>query len=107
MPGPIIHLGATIMCTHAGQATPTVSFPRVLVSGQPVITQPTPYIVAGCTFPPPSAANGPCVSGQWLTGSIRVLAGALPLVLMDSQSICAPTGTPMLPVVVQPRVIAT
>ena len=107
MPGPIVHLGATILCTHAGQATPTVSFPRVMVGGQPVVTQPTPYLIAGCTFPPPIAANGPCVTGQWVTGSVRVLAGGMPLVLMDSLSICAPTGTPMLPVVVQPRVIAT
>lgn len=107
MPGPIVHFGATVMCTHAGQATPSVSFPRVLVSGQPVITQPTPYLIAGCTFPPPTAGNGPCVTGQWLTGSFRVLAGGMPLVLMDSQSVCAPTGTPMLPSVVQPRVIAT
>jgi hypothetical protein len=107
MPGPIVHFGATVLCTHAGQATPTASFPRVLVSGQPVITQPTPYVVAGCTFPPPTAGNGPCVTGQWLTGSVRVLAGALPLVLQASQSICAPTGTPMIASVVQPRVIAT
>ena len=47
MPGPIVHLGATVMCTHAGQATPTASFPRVMVSGQPVITQVTPYVIAG------------------------------------------------------------
>lgn len=106
MPGPIVHFGATVLCTHAGQATPTASFPRVLVSGQPVVTQPTPYVVAGCTFPPPTAGNGPCVTGQWLTGSVRVLAGALPLVLQASQSICAPTGTPMIASVVQPRVIA-
>ena len=107
MPGPIVHLGATVMCTHAGQATPSASFPRVMVNGQPVITQVTPYVIAGCTLPPPIAANGPCVTGQWLTGSVRVLAGAMPLVLMDGLSICAPTGTPMLPMVVQPRVIAT
>jgi len=107
MPAPILHSGATVMCTHAGQATPTAPFPRVLVSGQPVVTQPTPYIIAGCTLPPPTAGNGPCVTGQWVTGSIRVLAGALPLVLMDSQSVCTPTGTPMVPTVVQPRVMAT
>ncbi len=107
MPGPIVHLGATVLCSHAGQATPSAPFPRVMVSGQPVVTQPTPYVIAGCTLPPPSAANGPCVTGQWVTGSVRVLAGAQPLVLMDSQSICTPTGTPMLPTVVQPRVIAT
>lgn len=107
MPGPIVHLGASILCTHAGQATPTVSYPRVMVGGQPVVTQPTPYVIAGCTLPPPIAANGPCVTGQWMTGSVRVLAGGMPLVLMDSLSICAPTGTPMLPVMVQSRVIAT
>jgi hypothetical protein len=107
MPGPIVHLGATVMCSHAGQATPTAPFPRVMVIGQPVVTQPTSYVVAGCTLPPPTAANGPCVTGQWVTGSVRVLAGGLPLVLMDSQSVCAPTGTPMIPTVVQPRVIAT
>ncbi|MCP4465347.1 MAG: hypothetical protein GY813_01175 [Halieaceae bacterium] len=107
MPGPIIHLGATVLCTHAGQATPSTSFPRVTVSGQAVITQPTSYVIAGCTLPPPNAANGPCVTGQWLTGSVRVLAGGMPLVLMDSQSTCAPTGTPMQPTVVQTRVIVT
>jgi len=107
MPGPVVHLGATILCTHAGQATPSASFPRVMVSGQPAVTQPTPYVIAGCTFPPPTAGNGPCVTGQWLTGSVRVLAAGMPLVLMDSQSVCAPTGTPMIPAVVQPRVIAT
>lgn len=107
MPGPIVHVGATVICSHAGQATPTAPFPRVMVSGQAVVTQPTSYVVAGCTLPPPTAANGPCVTGQWATGSVRVIAGGLPLVLMDSQSVCAPTGTPMTPVVVQPRVIAT
>lgn len=107
MPGPIVHVGATILCSHAGQATPTAPFPRVMVTGQPVVTQPTSYVVAGCTLPPPTAANGPCVTGQWVTGSVRVLAGGLPLVLMDSQSVCSPTGTPMIPTVVQPRVIAT
>jgi len=71
------------------------------------VTQPTPYAIAGCSFPPPTAGNGPCVTGQWLTGSVRVLASGMPLVLMDSQSVCAPTGTPMIPTVVQPRVIAT
>lgn len=106
MPGPIVHIGATVMCSHGGQATPSAPFARVMVGGQPVVTQPTPYLIAGCTFPPPTAANGPCVTGQWLTGSVRVLAGGMPLVLMDSQSICAPTGTPMAATVVQPRVIA-
>ena len=105
MPGPLLHLGATVLCSHGGQATPTVSNPRVLVSGQPVVNLPTQYVVAGCALPPPPAANGPCVMGQWLVGTTRVLAGGVPIVLQTSQSICTPTGTPMIPTVVQTRVI--
>ena len=33
MPGPIVHLGAVVICSHGGPATPTAPFPRVLVSG--------------------------------------------------------------------------
>jgi len=105
MPGPILHLGATVLCTHGGQAMPTAPVPRVLVSGQPVATMSAPYAVAGCPFVPPAA--GPCVTGQWIVGAVRVLAMGQPVALQTGVSICAPTGTPMLPLVVQPRVIAT
>ena len=107
MPGPLLHLGATVLCSHAGQATPTAPNPRVLVSGQPTVTLPTPYVGAGCTLPPPTAANGPCVTAQFVTGSVRLLSNGLPLLLMDSQAICAPTGTPLVVTVTQTRVIGT
>ena len=105
MPGPVLHLGATVTCAHGGQAVPTMPVPRVLVSGQPVVTLATPYVIAGCPFVPP--APGPCVSGQWLVGAVRVMALGQPLALQAGVSICAPTGTPMLPLLVQPRVIAS
>jgi hypothetical protein len=104
MPGFLLHVGATVLCSHAGQAQPTAPNPRVLVSGQPVVTLPTIYVVAGCTLPPPPAANGPCVTGQWITAATRVLAGGVPVLLQDSTSICAPTGTPLIPVITQMRV---
>jgi hypothetical protein len=107
MPGFVLHQGATVLCAHAGQATPTSPNPRVLVSGMPVVNQPAPWLVAGCAFPPPPAGNGPCVTAQFVTGSVRVLAGGLPLLLVDSQAVCAPTGTPVLPVASQTRVVAT
>ncbi len=106
MPGFILHLGATVICAHAGQATPTAPFPRVLVSGQPVTTLGAPYVIAGCAMPPPTAGNGPCITGLWLAGSTRVLAGGLPLLLQSSPSTCVPTGTPMTPLVTQVRVSA-
>jgi len=102
MPGPIVHLGATVICSHGGQATPTSPFPRVLVSGQPIATIASPYVVAGCPFPPNS--GGPCVTAQWVTGSTRVTSNGQPLVLLDSQAICAPSGTPLLITVTQTRV---
>jgi hypothetical protein len=104
MPGFLLHLGATVLCSHGGQAQPTVVNPRVLVNGQPTVTLPTPYVVAGCALPPPPAANGPCVTGQFVTASTRVLSNGQPLLLLDSQAICAPTGTPLLIVMTQTRV---
>jgi len=106
MPGPVLHVGATVLCAHGGQATPTAPSPRVTVSGQPVATITAPYAIAGCAFVPP-AGNGPCATGQWIVGTTRVLALGQPLALMTGSSACVPTGTPMTPVSAQTRVIAT
>jgi len=75
--------------------------------GQPTVTMPPPYVVAGCAFPPPPAANGPCVTAQWIVGTVRVTSNGQPLVVLSSQAICAPTGTPLLITVTQTRVTAT
>jgi hypothetical protein len=107
MPGFILHQGAVVLCMHSGQAQPTAPFPRVKVSGQAVVTQPTPYTVAGCTLPPPTAANGPCVMAQWITAATRVRAGGMPVLLQDSQAICTPTGTGLTIVSIQTRVRGT
>lgn len=105
MPAPILHLGATVLCSHAGQATPLTPFPRVLVSSQPVVTLTSPYAVAACALTGTSAP--PCVTAQWVVGAVRVLAGGAPLVTMAGSSVCVPTGTPLLPVVSQVRALAT
>jgi hypothetical protein len=107
MPGFLLHQGATVLCTHAGQAQPTVPNLRVKVGGQPIVTLPTLYTVAGCTLPPPPAANGPCVTAQFVMGATRVTAGGQPVLLQDSQAICTPTGTPLTIVVTQVRVKGT
>jgi len=106
MPGFLLHAGAQVLCAHAGQATPTVPNPRVTVSGQPTVLLSTPYVVTGCTFPPPPTANGPCVAGQWLVGTTRVTSNGQPLLVQSSQGICAPTGTPLVIVATQTRVSA-
>ena len=107
MPGPVLTQLATVQCSHAGRATPPSVFPRVLLGGAPVAVQAFPHVVVGCTLPPPTAANGPCVTAPWVTGSVRVLAGGMPVLLFDSQAIAAPSGVPLLTIVTQPRVVAT
>lgn len=105
MPGYLLNTGSTILCAHAGQAQPTVPSLRVQVAGQPVVTQPNPYAVAGCGLT--GTPNPPCATAQWVTAATRVLAGGMPVLLQDSQSICSPTGTPLTIVVTQIRVRGT
>jgi hypothetical protein len=106
MPGFLLHVGAQVLCAHAGQATPTAPNPRVTVSGQPTVLLSAPYVVAGCTFPPPPTANGPCVTAQWVTGTTRVLSNGQPLLVQSSQAVCTPTGTPLIIAATQTRVSA-
>lgn len=105
MPAPVLHLGASVLCSHAGQATPAAPFPRVMVSGQPVVTLASPWLIAGCALT--GTPVPPCVTGQVIVGAVRVLAGGVPLATLMSSSTCIPTGTPMLPLVAQTRVLAT
>lgn len=103
MPGFLLHLGATVLCAHGGQAMPAAPNPRVLLSGQPVASLSTQYLVAGCAFAPP-AGNGPCVTAQFIAGAARVLAGGVPVLVQSSQAICTPTGTPLAVLSTQVRV---
>ncbi len=103
MPGFLLHTGATVTCMHAGPAQPMVPNPRVRVGGQPVVNQTSSYTVAGCPFVPPGG-NGPCVTAQWVTGATRVRSNGVPVLLQDSQAVCAPTGTGLNVLVTQIRV---
>jgi len=105
MPAPALHLGAVVMCTHGGQATPAAPFPRVLLSGQPIVTIASPCVIAACALTGTPAP--PCVTGQWISGAVRVLAGGVPVATMAGTSPCVASGTPMLPVSAQVRVLAT
>lgn len=106
MPGPLLHAGATVLCAHGGTATPTAPNPRVLVGGQPTTVMSAPWVIAGCPFNV-SGSPVPCVTGQWVVAATRVTSLGQPLVLMDSQAVCVPNGTPLLPVVAQTRVVGS
>jgi hypothetical protein len=99
-------MGATVLCAHGGQAIPTVPSPRVMVSGMPIATIAAPYSIAGCAFVPP-AGNGPCITAQWVVGAVQVMSEGQPVTIMTGVATCVPTGTPLMPVEAQTRVIAT
>ncbi len=88
---------------HGGQAQPTAPNPRVMVGGQPIVTQAAPYTVAGCPFVA-GVTPMPCVTAQWVTAATRVLAGGQPVLLQDSVAVCAPNGTGVNIIVTQLRV---
>ncbi len=105
MPAPIVHVGASVLCMHGGPALPTSPFPRVKVSGMPVVTQLSPYTVTGCALA--STSSPPCVTGNWVAAALRVKAGGAPVLTATSTAVCVPTGTGLNVVAVQPRVLAT
>jgi hypothetical protein len=105
MPGTLLHIGATVLCSHSGQAQPASTSQRVTVTGQAIALMPIPYTVSACILP--TNAGGPCVSAQWVTGATRITSEGQPVVLFDSQAICTPTGTPLQIAQTQTRVTGT
>ena len=105
MPSPILHNGATVLCAHGGQATPSAPSKRVFVSDNPIATVAAPYSVAGCSFVPPGG-NGPCVTAQWV-GAVQVFSEGQAVVILGGKATCSPTGTPLLPLSSQARALAT
>jgi len=105
MPGFLIQQGATVMCVHGGQAMATVPNPAVTLDGMPTSLLADPWTVAGCPGVPPPIP--PCVTAQWVIGTVRVTSNGQPLVISTGQATCAPTGTPLLPVATQFSVVAT
>ena len=103
----LVHVGATMMCPHGGQASVVPGNPRVLLGGQPAATLADQYVVAGCAFVV-ALKPQPCVLVQWLAPATRVLIGGQPAVLQTSTGLCKsveqiPQGPPIV-AATQPRV---
>jgi hypothetical protein len=113
MPGFLVHVGASAMCPHAGQVTFITTNGRVLVSGQPAVTLPDLFTIAGCPFQVPAGPTTkpqPCVTGRWLVPATRVLINGQPAVVQASTGLCQsveqiPQGPPNV-LVTQTRVSA-
>jgi uncharacterized Zn-binding protein involved in type VI secretion len=88
----LLHQGAQVLCSHGGQATPTMASARVKLSGQPATTQGHAYTIAGCPFSTPEPAPKPCTSVQWTTVATRVRIEGQPALLSSSSGV---TNGPM------------
>jgi hypothetical protein len=84
MPGFLLHVGATMQCTHQAPATTMPAQTRVLVSGQPVATTGNQITVTGCPFTVPGPKPQPCVSVRWTMPSTRVQVNGQPVLLQPS-----------------------
>jgi uncharacterized Zn-binding protein involved in type VI secretion len=109
MPGSLLHVGATVMCPHGGQATPQSSQSRVLVGGQPVAVLADLYTVTGCGFTVAGKPQ-PCVTVRWFTPAGKVRVNGSPAILSGSTGMCfsaeqIPQGPPAV-TVVQQRAVA-
>lgn len=90
----LLHLGATVICTHGGQATPTSASTRVRLGGQPAVTLSHSYTIAGCPFTTPEPAPKPCASAVWTGPATRVRIDGAPAILSTSTGITiGPMGT--------------
>lgn len=97
MSGPLVHMGATILCPHSGLVSVVTTNTRVFVSGQPVATLADIYPVTGCSLPV-------CVIAVWIVPATRVYVNGQPVILKTSVGVCqSATQSPQGP----PNVIAT
>ncbi len=103
--GYLVEQGATVLCSHAGQASAAQTATGVKLSNRSAILLPAPWTVAGC--PLPTNAGGPCVSATWTTGTTRVTSQRQPLVIQGGSATCTPTGVPLTVTVTQVLVKAT
>ena len=102
MAGFLLHAGSILRCSHGGEATPVMPNSRVTVSGQPIVSQNSDFVIAGCAL----AAADRCVTARFITAASHVKASGVPVLLDTSQAVCMPTGTPLHIVQTQTRVTA-
>jgi hypothetical protein len=110
MPGPVLHVGASLSCPHGVPITLIASGPRVVVDGKPAVVLTDAGQIAGCPFMVGNKPQ-PCVSVKWLAGATRVTAGGQPLLINPAQAICLsadqiPAGPPTVSST-QMKVVAT
>jgi len=102
----LLNAGSILRCSHGGEATPVAPNPRVTVSGQPILSLDSEFVIAGCALARTGPAAGGCVTTRFVTAASRVTASGVPVLVDTSQAVCMPTGTPLHIIQTQTRVTA-
>ena len=92
----ILTTTSTVMCPHGGQAVLFSSQPDALIAGAPALVMSDLHPIVGCAFAP--VAPLPCLTIQWLTGSLQAQVRGVPMLLQNSVGLClnaaqVPQGT--------------
>jgi len=112
MPGaPLVAVGASAICPHAGTVSIVSADTRVLLGGQPAATATDQFLIAACPFTLPSTTPHPCMTVRWVAPAARVRINGQPAVLQTSTGLChaadqAPQGPPTV-IATQVRVIGS
>ena len=108
MPGYLLHVGATVLCAHGGQAQPTVAEPAGARSAASrSTTQPAPYTVAGCPFVPPARQRPVRHRAVGRRRAARAWRAASRCCCRTARPSARRPGTPLTIVVTQVRVKGT
>jgi len=98
MPDLALHVNATVMCPHGGQANASSSNLRVKVSGMAMASVADQFMIAGCAFMVGNKPQ-PCVKINWVVPALRVKVNDSAVLLQSSTGLCqsaeqAPQGPP-------------
>ncbi|MEO7360525.1 MAG: hypothetical protein ABI120_09345 [Gemmatimonadaceae bacterium] len=112
MPGPILHVGAMLTCTHAAPINTPTGNTRVFLNGAPALTIADVPAVAGCPFQIPVGGGTkpqPCITVKMIP-STKVMVNGQPVALLTPATLCLsaeqiPQGPPSAGAI-QTRVIA-
>jgi hypothetical protein len=97
MPGDILNISSTVMCTHGGSAILTTANSKVMVDNVPALLESDVHSVAGCPFQipvGPGTKPSPCIRIEWSAGSTKFQVNGVGVLVKSSIGKCySPEGS--------------
>lgn len=98
MPGNVLTISSTILCTHGGSAILTTANSKIMVDNVPALIESDVHSVAGCPFQIPIGTGtkpSPCIRIQWSGGATQMQVNGVGVLLQSSVGTCySPEGAP-------------